>query len=327
MDSDFENIFKLGVAVLVVVLLLDADGPFVVELAREQKMVGWFNFEIVAGTKGMQLSGVSVIVFDISALLHSKANDIDSIFIQDHEIIGGQNEAFDGCFPKLVGLVPVLNYLSCEVDANGVESVDSDHLKTHNQTCLFFVCLFIDLVHKVAVAVRNVEFILPMQQVLTSVSWVFGVNDKQIQTKFFVFLVHNNIELVILESHALDFFDLFLLVIIVFFIICNVKESNIFSGANNCHCLSGVHLSVVRNGFQLMIEDKEFTVTDFSLFIVEGKNTIHVKEQDLIWVIVVKLELWANFLKREFLDLVECECTAIVFSCVNDNVFNLDFVS
>ena len=79
MDLDLEDIVKVSLVVEIVVLVLDADLSVVVELAREEQVVRRFNLQVVATSKGVNQSVLSILVLDYSSLLLSQRNHIDSI--------------------------------------------------------------------------------------------------------------------------------------------------------------------------------------------------------------------------------------------------------
>ena len=71
MNFDSVDIFKLRLAHVITILILDADTPVVVELASEVYVVCLLNPEVVASSKSMQHTSLSIIVSDSSCTFHS----------------------------------------------------------------------------------------------------------------------------------------------------------------------------------------------------------------------------------------------------------------
>jgi len=80
MHLDLVDVIKVSLTFTIGVLLLDSNSSIVIELALEEKMVGIFNFKIVARTKRMDFSLKSVHISDRLCWLISKSQQIDSVF-------------------------------------------------------------------------------------------------------------------------------------------------------------------------------------------------------------------------------------------------------
>jgi hypothetical protein len=76
---DLEDIIKVCLAFIVRVLLLEAHLSVLVELAREQQMVCWLNLDVVDGTQRVDVSCETIFIFDLSSLLFSESQHVDSI--------------------------------------------------------------------------------------------------------------------------------------------------------------------------------------------------------------------------------------------------------
>jgi hypothetical protein len=102
MDPNLENVLELRVSVLIDVLLLDANSSLVVELACKHDVVAWLNLEVVARAQRVQHPVVTLVVSHLDGILQPQSDDVDSILVQNHEVVGFEDEPLDSSFPKLV---------------------------------------------------------------------------------------------------------------------------------------------------------------------------------------------------------------------------------
>ena len=95
-------------------------------------MVGWFDLESIANGQGMNHSIESFLVFHyfrlpiFFAMCTSKHKHIYSVLVQDEEVVGGKQKAFDWRLPKLVSLVPITKLIRININDNDIVGVDAD---------------------------------------------------------------------------------------------------------------------------------------------------------------------------------------------------------
>ena len=111
-DLNFENVNELGLTGLVFILILKPDLSIVVELTGKFEMVVLLDFDVVAGSQGMDISFKAVFIFHNSSSPVSERKQINTIFGDFHELICRQKEPFDLGLPELVALMPVLDLLA-----------------------------------------------------------------------------------------------------------------------------------------------------------------------------------------------------------------------
>lgn len=57
-------------------------------------MICWLNFDVVNGSKGVDKSCQTILVFDLSSLFFTKSQNVYSILGQNEEIVGIEQEPF-----------------------------------------------------------------------------------------------------------------------------------------------------------------------------------------------------------------------------------------
>jgi len=78
-DLDLENVIKVGLSIIVIVLLLQANLSIVVELTSKQQVIGWLNLQVIALAEGVDHSVESILILNYSTWLFSDSKQVDSI--------------------------------------------------------------------------------------------------------------------------------------------------------------------------------------------------------------------------------------------------------
>ena len=99
MNFNLENVVKMGLAIEVIILLLETNLAVIVELACKKKMVCGFDFEVITLAEGMDHPIEAFLILDHSAWFLTDCKQVDPVFAENQKVICLKQEAFDWAFP------------------------------------------------------------------------------------------------------------------------------------------------------------------------------------------------------------------------------------
>ena len=109
-------------------------------------------------------------IFDFSSWFLADGKKIDTIFWQNHEVVGREQEPFDRRFPELVSFMPVFDKLGLEVDDSNIERVDTNALIAYNDWTFQLLCDWTNFRHDGHITVTNIQLCRPIDKILIYLS-------------------------------------------------------------------------------------------------------------------------------------------------------------